>query len=150
MAMVSWVAVEANPKKRKAGDMEGGKGKGKPKSIVDLLVVKATRTKTRYLQLTGQCTALLHQVNCNPAYSWINHHIINPVVDSHTKLQAKLTTFTLDMVSGESIQELKKKYGEFLEDRLREAIGIEADLNSLQQEMDIVMKMQAARGQSSS
>lgn len=146
MAMVIRIAVEANQKKRKAGDMEGGKSKGRPKSIVDLLVIKASRTKSRYLQITGQCTALLHQVKTDPAYSWVNDHIVDPIVQCQNKLQCKLTPFTLDLVSGSSTQELKKKYGDLLEDKIREAIGIEADLNGLQKEVDIIMKMNAARG----
>ena len=145
LAVVVRIAVEANPKKRKAGDMEGGKSKGKPKSIIDLLIAKASRTKSRYLQITGQCTALLHQVKTDPSYSWVNEHIIAPMVQCQNNLQCKLTSFTLDLVSGSSMQELKKKYGDLLEDNLREAIGIEADLKGLQKEMDIIMKMNAAR-----
>ena len=68
MAVVIRIAVEAHPKKRKAADMEGSKSKGRPKSIVDPLVIKASRTKSRYFQITGQCTALLHQVKTDPAY----------------------------------------------------------------------------------
>ena len=148
MAVVIRIAVEAHPKKRKAADMEGSKSKGRPKSIVDLLVIKASRTKSRYFQITGQCTALLHQVRTDPAYSWANQHIIDPMVQCQNNLQSKLTPFTLDLISGSGTQELKKKYGDLLEDKIREAIGIEADLKSLQKEMDIIMKMNAARGSS--
>ena len=119
MAVVIRIAVEAHPKKRKAADMEGSKSKGRPKSIVDPLVIKASRTKSRYFQITGQCTALLHQVRTDPAYSWANQHIIDPMVQCQNNLQSKLTPFTLDLISGSGTQELKKKYGDLLEDNPR-------------------------------
>jgi hypothetical protein len=144
MVGVLGVAMEAKQKKRKAGDVEGSKSKGKAKSITDLLLISAAKTKSKYLTVTGQCAALLHQVRTDPAFGWISQQILDPVLQSQSKLQGQLTTFTLELVSGVSTQELKKKYSD-LEVKLREAIGIEAYLKGLQKEMDIIMKMNAAR-----
>jgi len=144
MVGVLGVAMEAKQKKRKASDMEGGKSKGKAKGMIELLLISAAKTKSKYLAVTGQCTALLHQVNTDPTFGWVNQQILDPLLQAQSKLQGQLTTFTLDLVSGLGTQELKKKYAD-LEVKLREASGIEAYIKGLQKEMDIIMKMNAAR-----
>jgi hypothetical protein len=90
MVGASGIAMEAKHKKRKAGDMEGSKSKGKVKSIIELLLISAGKTKFKYLTGTGQCTALLHQVRTDPAFSWVNQQILDPVLQSQSKLESQI------------------------------------------------------------
>ena len=147
-----FVFGESEAKQKRKATEQGGRGKSKGKmegdtgkDIIDLLTTKALKTKSRYLNVTGQATAFRHQVCTDPAYSWVNETIMAPVLQCHEALQDKLTSFTLNIVSG-GLQELKKKYTlAELEENLREVVAIDPLIKNLAREVEIIMKMNAAR-----
>ena len=115
------------------------------KDIIDLLVTKAMKTKGRYINVTGQATAFRHQVSTDPAYSWVNEAIMAPVLQCQEALQDKVTSFFLNLVSG-GLQDLRKKHCEAeLEENRREVVGIDPFIKNLAREVEIIMKMNAAR-----
>ena len=140
-------------KKRKSeapeqdGKVDKNKNK-KAKNLLDLLFGKAIQNKNLYLKVTGQAGALLEQVASDPDFEWASEAILSPVHTAQHAVAKQVDQFTLMLVTGTGINQIKMKFNDQeheLEDKLRGVCLIDSYLKQLDKEVDIIKKMHAAR-----
>jgi hypothetical protein len=133
--------------KRKSSAPEAEQNKNKKaKNLLDLLFGKAIQSKNLYLKVTGQAAALLEQVTSDPEFEWASQAILSPVHTAQHAVAQQVDQFTLMLVTGTSINQIKQKFKEHdLEDKLRGVCLIDSYLKQLDKEVDIIKKMHAAR-----
>ena len=129
------------------GKVDKNKNK-KAKNLLDLLFGKAIQSKNLYLKVTGQAAALLEQVNSDPEFEWASEAILSPVHTAQHAVAKQVDQFTLMLVTGTGINQIKLKFNDQeheLEDKLRGVCLIDSYLKQLDKEVDIIKKMHAAR-----
>ena len=120
----------------------------KAKNLLDLLFGKAIQSKNLYLKVTGQAAALLEQVTSDPEFEWASQAILSPVHTAQHAVAKQVDQFTLMLVTGTGINQIKLKFNDQeheLEDKLRGVCLIDSYLKQLDKEVDIIKKMHAAR-----
>ena len=144
--------------KRKASDLADAAAPHTPlsdksgKTILDMQMSKAYAVKRRYLTISGQASAFLAQAQSDEQFQWMSQPMLQPVQEAQKKLSDQLTPFFLHLVSGVSMQGLKKQYQadgntlEELEEKLRHVSKLKEPLDNLHREVERLLRMHAARG----
>ena len=137
------------PEAEQDGKVDKDKNKNKKaKNLLDLLFGKAIQSKNLYLKVTGQAAALLEQVTSDPEFEWASQAILSPVHTAQHAVAQQVDQFTLMLVTGTGINQIKLKFNDQeheLEDKLRGVCLIDSYLKQLDKEVDIIKKMHAAR-----
>ena len=137
------------PEAEQDGKVDKDKNKNKKaKNLLDLLFGKAIQSKNLYLKVTGQAAALLEQVTSDPEFEWASQAILSPVHTAQHAVAKQVDQFTLMLVTGTGINQIKMKFNDQeheLEDKLRGVCLIDSYLKQLDKEVDIIKKMHAAR-----
>ena len=137
------------PEAEQDGKVDKDKNKNKKaKNLLDLLFGKAIQSKNLYLKVTGQAAALLEQVTSDPEFEWASQAILSPVHTAQHAVAKQVDQFTLMLVTGTGINQIKLKFNDQeheLEDKLRGVCLIDSYLKQLDKEVDIIKKMHAAR-----
>ena len=134
--------------KRKSPEAPEQNKNKKAKNLLDLLFGKAIQSKNLYLKVTGQAAALLEQVTSDPEFEWASQAILSPVHTAQHAVAQQVDQFTLMLVTGTGINQIKLKFNDQeheLEDKLRGVCLIDSYLKQLDKEVDIIKKMHAAR-----
>ena len=134
--------------KRKSPEAPEQNKNKKAKNLLDLLFGKAIQSKNLYLKVTGQAAALLEQVTSDPEFEWASQAILSPVHTAQHAVAKQVDQFTLMLVTGTGINQIKLKFNDQeheLEDKLRGVCLIDSYLKQLDKEVDIIKKMHAAR-----
>jgi hypothetical protein len=135
--------------KRKASEVQGAtnQNEAKEKTILDLLLAKAFATKRKYMNVSGQASAFLAQVQADEQFNWMSADILSPVHKAQAQLAEDLTPFFLHLASGAAMQQLKKEYPDEseLEERLRNVSSLLPKVNALSKEVDRLLRMHSAR-----
>jgi hypothetical protein len=132
--------------KRKASEVQGATD-AKEKTMLDLLLAKAFATKRKYLNVSGQASAFLAQVQADEQFNWMSADILSPVHKAQAQLSEHLSPFFLHLASGAAMQQLKKEYPDEseLEERLRDVSSLLPKVNALSKEVDRLLRMHSAR-----